>query len=429
MARIVLVATTLLIVVGVGGVLGSWFFGWGKHKDVIIATGPEGGVYHALGISLSEALANSSVTSLKVVSTEGSLQNAEMIQKGAAELAFLQDDTPLESNINTVAQIGKEYLHIVIRRGVKASQIDDLKGLAISIGLKGSGTRRVANAVLRHFGLENQVRVVQDIPQEQVFFAMENEMVDAVFILSELPSPLVNELCRKLGGKILSLGLLAEKGGNVADGIEAADPHFRSGVIPMRTYGEEPEQASETIYVINTLVASTLVGGELVRDIVRVLFEKKNLISETIPAILNMKELNENAELMYPIHPGAHEYYARETPPFVVRYSETIALAMSIFAGALSGFFALRQWMRRRSKENIDRYYDRVAGAMDGVWSMSRGQLESVIFELYELRRSAFKELVNENLDANESFTIFQDYLQSEIATIERLLHKLSSGS
>jgi len=42
------------------------------------------------------------------------------------------------------------------------------------------------------------------------------------------------------------------------------------------------------------------------------------------------------------------------------------------------------------------------------------------------LRRAAFKDLIDERLDANESFTILQDQIDSELRSIEALIRAKS---
>ena len=43
---------------------------------------------------------------------------------------------------------------------------------------------------------------------------------------------------------------------------------------------------------------------------------------------------------------------------------------------------------------------------------------------LHEIRRQAFSDLMAERLQADESFTIFQDYLRTELADVEAKLRE-----
>ena len=82
------------------------------------------------------------------------------------------------------------------------------------------------------------------------------------------------------------------------------------------------------------------------------------------------------------------------------------------------GFFsvgvAVREWMRRKMKNRIDVFYVEVENADDDMDDISSTSLSPIERALRDLRRRAFAELVAERLEANESFTIFQDYLASE---------------
>ena len=122
---------------------------------------------------------------------------------------------------------------------------------------------------------------------------------------------------------------------------------------------------------------------------------------------------------MIPYHAGAVHYFERTRPPFIVEYAETMSLAFTLLVGLFSCAVAAREWMRRKMKNRIDVFYvevEELTGDLDG---MSLDELIAQRRALRDLRRRAFAELVAERLEANESFTIFQDFLANERAAIE----------
>ena len=75
--------------------------------------------------------------------------------------------------------------------------------------------------------------------------------------------------------------------------------------------------------------------------------------------------------------------------------------------------------MRRRKKNRIDGYYVETVELTADLSGASDESLKEAHGALLGLRQKAFADLVAEKLDANESFTIFQDYLASERAAVE----------
>jgi len=95
--------------------------------------------------------------------------------------------------------------------------------------------------------------------------------------------------------------------------------------------------------------------------------------------------------------------------------------------GLYSGYIALREWMRRRMKNRIDAYLLEVEDLTDDLRNLSLEELVERRDTLDLVRQRAFSDLVSERLLADESFTIFQDHLRSELASIEaRILEQKS---
>ena len=82
--------------------------------------------------------------------------------------------------------------------------------------------------------------------------------------------------------------------------------------------------------------------------------------------------------------------------------------------------------MRFIPKNRIDAFYVEATRHFDDIQSASTESLVARHKALVMLRRSAFTDLIDERLDANESFTILQDQIDSELRTIEALIRSKS---
>lgn len=393
-----------------------------ERPEVVIATGSEGGTYHTLGTALARLLEVSDLVSRATVrSTEGSVSNMELIGAGAADLALVQSDTPPDERARLVMRLYDEALHILVakERAAEIRNIRDLAGRSVSLGATGSGTRQVARRVLDHFGVT--VGVDLQLPPEEALEAFTHGTVDAVFLLTAIPSSLVKELCDHDLVRFLPLGS-AQEIGNEADALALVHPSLANMTIPRSTYGNLPIEPIQTVSVTAQLIASSDLDASLVHAMTGAIFDRRTHLEGVDPAVADIaKRIHERyqpGEVLLPYHPGAIAYYERSQPPFLVEYAESISLGLTLLVGAYSGWIALREWLRRRRKNRIDAYYvEAVEHAVDAA-ETDLDVLRERRTALVQLRRRAFADLVAEKLDADESFTILQDHIAGELEMI-----------
>lgn len=426
--RALIAIIVALIMAGAAAVLLVTVAGDDPPPHLVIATGPESGTYHTLGLAMAKVLeAEGVVASIEVLSTEGSVANMDLVggRNRQVDIAFVQSDTRPTAAVRLLAPLYQEVLHILVARAVPASvtTVADLEGLRVALGESGSGTRTVAERVIDHFG----VRIAQDIdlPPDEVALGLTDGLIDAAFMLSAIPSPVVEELCEQGLVRFLSLGDAQERG-NEADALALVFPSVTSGVIPRSTYERLPENPVATIEVSAMLVTSNELDSSVVKTLLSTLFAHRSKLieseTERVVAARRIREKFQPESVLIPYHQGAVDYYQRTQPPFVVEYAETLSFFLTVLVGIFSASVAIREWMRRKMKNRIDVFYVKVRELTDGFQDMSVDELASRRRALRELRQRAFAELVAERLEANESFTIFQDYLASERAAIESLI-------
>ncbi len=431
-----ILASVVALALIVGGFYGyRMVSGDQAQHEIVIATGPETGTYHALGEALARVLEGASVVeSAEVLSTGGSVENMDRIDGagGSADLAFVQSDTPTGNNARLVAPLYNEVLHILVSRldADEIRSVYDLRGRRVSLGPAGSGTRQLSKRVLNHFGAE----VGEDLallPAEAMAGLIDGS-VDAAFILSAIPSRMITELAEKDAIRFLSLGD-AQEFGNESDALALVFPSIRGTTIPRSTYVRLPEEPVQTIEVSAMLIARRGLGTDLVRTITAALFERRldsaGLEEADLAVVRRIREDYRPGSVTIPYHRGAVAYYHREEPAFFVEYAEAISLGLTLLVGLYSGYIALREWMRRRMKNRIDAYLLEVESQSADIASLSLEKLIEHRDALDEVRHRAFSDLVSERLLADESFTIFQNHLRDEFSAIEaRIQEKASAG-
>jgi len=430
----IIIAGVVALVLIAGGFLGfRWFTREEGRAKIVIATGSEAGTYHALGVAAARFFeATGIVDSATVLSTEGSVANMRLIggHDGGADLAFVQSDTRPNEDVRLIAALYEEVLHILVAKEVadEINTIFDLRGRRVALGAKASGTRQLAERVLEHF----RVEVGEDLAlsSEEVADGLLDGTVDVAFILTAIPSRLIGDLARKDAIRFVSLGD-AQEIGNESDALALVFPSLSGTTIPRSTYVRLPEHPVRSIAVEALLVASEALDAELVKRITTALFEHRTGVGglageELVVATRIREDYRPNA--VFPYHQGAVSYYEREEPAFFVEYAEAISLGLTMLVGLYSGYIALRGWMRRRMKNRIDAYYLEVERQTGDFGNLSLEELIEHRDALDDVRQRAFSDLVSERLLADESFTIFQDHLRSELTSIDaRILEQKSS--
>jgi TRAP-type uncharacterized transport system substrate-binding protein len=88
------------------------------HRPIVIATGPDSGAYHALGMALKRVLENTGEFSeVVILTTDGSTENMGLIgdPNGKVDLAFVQANTSPATNARLITSLYDEVLHMMIR--------------------------------------------------------------------------------------------------------------------------------------------------------------------------------------------------------------------------------------------------------------------------------------------------------------------------
>ncbi len=429
---LVVALALVLVVAGGGGVL-VWRLLKTDRHTVRIATGGKGGTYFPLGTGIAEVL-NQKVPHLakaSVLSTSGSIENMRLLESGEVELAFCQNDTEATPGnphqIRTVAVLYEEVLHVLVRSDLGVGNLDDLGAKVtrpLAIGGAGSGTEALARRILEHFSL-SEVPVVS-LGTLPAVDALRKGEIAGLCVLSGLKSDVVQELLTPAApgeeplARLVSLGSVGT--GSAIDGVRFDHPYVTRKIIPARTYGGQPRAAVGTVAVKALMLARADLDETLTKEIARTIFHNKVSIAQRCKIGARLTERPDEPDFRFPVHPGALAYYFRDEPPFLVAYAEAISLGLTVLVGAFSVLLALKEWMKRSKKNRIDVYYlevDEVAKRITRERTLE--ELNDIKADLVRIRRRAFDELIAERLDANESFTIFQDFLRSEISQIDDL--------
>lgn len=275
-----------------------------------IATGSPTAVYHAFGQSLA-ALLNRELPGVRasVVVTAASAQNVRLVGAGEAELGFTQADVlpphaPEHPTVLAVARVYDDLLHLVTTAGGPVRTLADLRGRRVSVGADGSGTEVTATRLLSVAQLGGTV-VQEHLGLDDSVAALRAGRIDAFFFSGGLPVRGVAELAGRTSIRMVDLG-------------EWTEP-LRSGYgqvyvtrdIPRSVYGADPVS---TVANPNYLIVRADLPTELVREVTRLLMERREELAAAHPAAGRMSPRAAIVTTPLPLHPGAAEWYRASKP-------------------------------------------------------------------------------------------------------------------
>lgn len=167
-------------------------------RTLVMAVGQPGGAYWAAAERYREALAREEIT-LTLRETGGAAENLSLLQRGEADLAFVQGGAlPPEPppGIVTIGGVFHEAVWLFRRAGLALARIGDLRGARIAAGPEGSGTRALAVTLLAASGIGPGEAELLALSGAAAAAALEAGEVDAALFVSARASPAIERLLR-----------------------------------------------------------------------------------------------------------------------------------------------------------------------------------------------------------------------------------------
>lgn len=210
-----LVATAwwIFLIAGIGFAVAYQFVKPAPPRHVVMTAGGESGAYYQFAQRYAAILARDGIT-LEVLPSEGSLQNLDRLQKGEAQIGFIQGgviEQPADAEIDGepedygLLSLGSMFYEPVwvFYRGETIDRLTDLQGKRIAIGQEGSGIRHLAQRLLE----DNEVDFSGNtVPISGLDAAEELQQgrIDAAFIIAAEHAPVVQVLLRSPDVKLMS---------------------------------------------------------------------------------------------------------------------------------------------------------------------------------------------------------------------------------
>jgi len=300
-----------------------------KEQKYVIATASTGGTYYPVGVGIatiaSLKLAKKEKMTFSAITSAGSGENVDMLEKGEVDFAILQGlfgsmawqgkakyEGKPKKNLRSVSMLWQNVEQFTVKSDVaKTGNIMDLKNLygeRFSIGGRSSGSRVSAETILSALSIDFSKMNVQYLGYTPSSTALQDGKVKGMNTPSGPPTSAVTNVFASMGAK--NIKVLDFNSDNLKT-IQKSYPVWTPFTIKAGTY---PGQTTDikTIAQPNLLVVTKDTPDRTVYLLTKTVYENLPFLNTVHKATKAMSIQKAIAGLPMPLHPGAAKYYKEQ---------------------------------------------------------------------------------------------------------------------
>ncbi len=317
----------------------------------IIATGDRSSESYRIMKAVAQIVNNENFEfALEVVNTEGSIENAKLLEKGLVQLATQQADFQINNHVRLVANLYEEVFHLIFQSSIALKSIEEMDGFKIAIASKNSGESYSFTQLVNHFGLDESRLSPISSTWKSATWLFENGDIDAIFRVREANHSGIKKFMVESNAQSRAI--------TQSDAIVLNYPMYHKSKIPRGVFGgipPNPESDVVTIGVDKLLVALEDVPSEVVNTIATILFTRKRELAENTN-VAGLTAVPEESSLI-PWHQGLVDFVNKEKPNFLQKNAEFLALMLSIII--LMGS-SIVQFFNRSKQHKLNAYNEQL---------------------------------------------------------------------
>ena len=413
-----------LFLVVVGGLVGWFVTRDHLPRRIVIATGKDGGLYHAVGEELMRSLARETGVQTEVLTTEGSAENRDLLtSRGSArpDLAIVQAAFVSAADMHVVAPLHPEFVHIIVRRDSDIQTLHDLAGRSVALGSLRSGMRHTAVSILDHYGIP-----VDTIENTECYFTdllIDDSPLEAAIVTAGLGNRDLERVLRTNRFRLIPI--------TDSEAIEMKEPFLRNAVIPQGLFSEGPSVPESSIPTLATpalLVARSDSPKALVRAALAAVYEEDLALS--FPTLITPSEAT--SWVPFRLHPVSRSYYnPADRIGFLASVMESLAATKELlFALGAGAYLVWLRWRRLQLKERdakIQAQKDHLDTLLEKTLKIEREQMSTTdpqrlrqfLDDVTRIKLRALQEFTEEELRGDTAFSIFLMQCSSLISRLQ----------
>ncbi len=368
---------------------------------------PASPIEESVAESLVETFAEASEVEVALGNTGISEEAAlDALTAGTIDLALISNSMPYTDGVGTVMPLYSTVLHV--GSSDSRREITDLPELlreaSVFAGPEGSASRVMFDRMV-------QRPEFQDLGYTLIDPQAARQPPDAFVIFAPIATQYVTEQMRNAPQfRLVSMGEPASIGqGSIVDAATLSNPYFRPFVIPVGVYGDATPEPVLTVAVDKLLVARPGLEPSVVYDLIGEMLRLRPALAARNPGLF--RDLSgdfDSRRSTFVLHPGAQAYLERSAPSVYERYSGIAEVVVTVIVALVSAGFAGFRIYKVRRKNRIDTFYTEAIRLRNSITQQSSADERlAVVEKVRTLQNEAFQLLVDEKLDADDSFRIF----------------------
>lgn len=403
-----------------------------------VATGDSHGLYHQFWLEVEPILEERLGREVTLHDTTGSVANRQLLAEGDVHLAMMQGDHFLseasadDQRLAIIAPLYPEPILVIAPRDTPIESVRDLDGRKVYLGAPNSGSHESALALLDHFHVSVEEPDEADLGSG--FLApLEAKQVEAAIVVTGLQNADVMTLLDSGDFDLVSIP--------EARGYAGRSVQWSPLSIPAGYFSGSPTTPAVTVETLATaglVVAPADASPKLVMALQEVFYER-GLQTK----FANMLPRGE-ALAWCPVepHPTARGYFDPvDRLGTIAATMESIAATKELLFALGAGLFLLWrriQVQRKRLREiDLQREKDRLDVMLQQTLEVEAAQMQTtdpdqlrrMLDEVTSIKLRALRELAEEELYADQAFSIFLMQCSNLISKIQLKIISLSSAN
>jgi len=342
----------------------------GPPRRIVLASGPESGIYYQHALRYKEILGREGVT-VDVRLTGGAADNLDLLldPKAGIDVAFMQGGVatfPKADRLEMLASLYYEPLWIFYRDAATLTHLTGLHGKRIAIGVAGSGTRALVAQLFAANGLTTATGVGRDntdivaLGGPDALRALKAGEIDAALYVGGADTPVIQQALRDPVIKLMSLAR--------ADAYARRFPFLTKLNLPSGTLDLAINLPDQDVAMLGTK-AMLVARDSLHPAIIDLLIDAAREIHGHQGYFENAGEFPGTAQVDIPVSPHAEEH-KHFGPSFLHRYlpfwlatfvERAVILLVPLVVILVPLMNFLPQFMRWRVRSRIYRWYAQLA--------------------------------------------------------------------
>ena len=311
-------AWPIVLITAIGLVIAYQFVAPEPPRRITITTGSEAGAYYAYARRYAALLAAKGIT-LEVRTSAGSHQNLERLEKGEADVAFVQggiaartsgEDEDEPGPLRSLGGVAYEPVWVFYRGEQRVDKLYQLAGRRVAVGEDGSGIRGLALQLLEANDIKPDSPDLLPLAGLTAAEALQQSEIDAAFIVAAQEAPVVQVMLRSPGLRVV--------GFSQADAYLRRFPFLSKVVLP-RGVVDLVRDVPPRDTVLLATTANVIVRDDLHPALASLLLQAMTEVNGRGGFFQRAGEFPAYKDQGFPLSADAQRYY-QSGPPFLQRY-------------------------------------------------------------------------------------------------------------